>query len=172
MVHGNGGVMGGTGMFMRLFWTLLIVLSISAIPNTGEAQSRGFGGSSSDGALGGLLDQLRVLQSTGAIDALEGRSPSILENSRAGGENAVSKLQMGRKSEGIQSESGSVERGLLNDEQKLLARLYCRGELDAELIPNISLIKAFSPLEKDYCQRASELLMQYGYGIFRQTATQ
>ncbi|MFP6773723.1 MAG: SLBB domain-containing protein, partial [Alphaproteobacteria bacterium] len=64
------------------------------------------------------------------------------------------------------------EHGLLNDKEKLLARLYCRGELRAELIPNIGLIRAFSPLEKDYCQRASELLVQYGYGLFGQTATQ
>ncbi|MFP6748572.1 MAG: polysaccharide biosynthesis/export family protein, partial [Alphaproteobacteria bacterium] len=48
---------------------------------------------------------------------------------------------------------------------------YCRDELTPEQKDLIGLIPQFSALEKDYCRRASELLLQYGYDLFGQNAT-
>jgi protein involved in polysaccharide export with SLBB domain len=49
----------------------------------------------------------------------------------------------------------------LNDAQRFMARQYCEtGRKPEELPAN------FSALEQDYCRRASELVLQYGYETF------
>ncbi len=149
-----------------LFWTVMLVLSTSLIPNFARAQSDGFSG----GALGSLLEQLETLKSSGAIDALEGSATTSLDIARQSGIGAISKLQEGSGAEASRAEELLDREGLLSLEQKLLADQYCRSNLTLELQQAIALIPQFSPLEKDYCRRASELLLQYGYDFFRQKA--
>jgi polysaccharide biosynthesis/export protein len=148
-------------------WTLLLLLSIWLPGVPALAQNSGFG---SNGALGGLLDQLQTLQGTGAIDALEGRAPSLLDPTREQGGNKVSRIQSETASNAIASGRDQERQGLLNPEQQILAERFCRDELTAMQREMISLIWQFSPLEKDYCQRASALLLQYGYDLFGRAA--
>ncbi len=157
-----------------LFWTLLIVLSILLAPHDVEAQRSNTPG----GALGGLLEQLQTLQKSGAIDALEGRSSSTLDAARREGADALQELQ-GKSRSGA---SGTVDfsqsteqvkfekQGLLTREQQLLADRYCKQQLTGAQRELVSIIRQFSALEKDYCLRASELLLQYGYEWFGQEA--
>jgi polysaccharide biosynthesis/export protein len=144
-------------------WVLLLILSIwlaTSFPAPALAQSGGFGGG---GALGGLLDQLQTLQGSGAIDALEGRAPSLLNPSREQGAAAVSSIQDNAAARAAQNQE---RQGLLNPGQQILAERFCRDDLTLEQGEAIALIRQFSPLERDYCRRASTLLLQYGYDLF------
>jgi polysaccharide biosynthesis/export protein len=152
---------------LPLSWTLLLALSIWPASPPAVAQSSGFG-TNSGGALGGLLEQLQTLQGTGAIDALEGRAPSNLNSARKAGADNVSRLQDEAQSNAVLDVQASERLGLLTPNQQLLAERYCRGELKPPESEAIGLIRQFSALEKDYCQRASELLLQYGYDIYGQ----
>jgi polysaccharide biosynthesis/export protein len=151
----------------NLSWTFLLVMSTWLIPIPVWAQSKSPAGG---GALGSLLEQLQTLQGTGAIDALEGRSPSRLDPTRRVGGNAISELQNEINDDVGTSEQILERQGLLTPEQHLLAEHYCYGNLTSVQHAAVGLIRQFSPLEKDYCQRASELLLQYGYSLYGQPA--
>jgi polysaccharide biosynthesis/export protein len=157
----KGGLLACIGFCLPL----LLVLSIWLTQVPALAQSRGFG-ANSGGALGGLLEQLQTLQGTGAIDALEGRAASNLDAARQAGSNAVEKLQNEASTGRISDSQGTRRHSLLNQQELLLAEQYCRGAMTPEQGAAIRLIRQFSPLEKDYCRRASELLLQYGYDVF------
>ncbi len=151
-----------------LSWTLLLALSIWLTPAALHAQNNDFAGG---GALGDLLKQLQILQGTGAIDALEGRASSNLDQARKGGADAIKEIQRDGFTSSPLSEGAMARRGQLSPEQRLLAEAYCRGNLKPEQMVSIRVIQQFSPLEKDYCQRASELLLQYGYELFDKVAS-
>ena len=133
------------------------------------AQSTGFG-TNSGGALGSLLNQLQTLQSTGAIDALDGLAPSNLDNSREAGTGGVSQLQEDGRRNSAQNAQRLERQGKLNQTQQLLAEKYCRGDVTPIESEAVGLIRQFSAIEKDYCQRASELLLQHGYDLFGRTS--
>ncbi len=149
-----------------IFWTVMAVLSMSIIGQTAYAQNTMPSGG---GALGGLLDQLQSLKATGAIDALGRRTPSKLNVVREQGAGAIEELQkdatLNRIGRGIKPRDRQ-----LTDEQNLLAKKYCSGQSSAYELLEVELINNFSRLEKDYCKRAVELLMQYGYGLFSRQA--
>lgn len=149
----------------NLFWTFLLVLSIWLAPAPTWAQSDSFSG----GTLGGLLDQLQTLQGSGVIDALEGRAPSNLDVSREQGAKTISEFQGKGFGGPITGKEGTERSGNLNPKQQLLADRFCRGDLSPAESAAVPLIRQFSPLEKDYCLRASELLLQFGYDVFGQS---
>jgi polysaccharide biosynthesis/export protein len=148
---------------------LLVILSIWLSPAPGQAQNSRFGGGSG-GALGDLLEQLQTLQGTGAIDALEGRAPSNLDTARKIGIDAVSNIQGDAAVDAVGKNMNLERRGLLSQEQQLLAEKYCSDDLTPSQRALVGSIQQFSSVEKDYCQRASELLLQYGYDVFGQEA--
>ncbi len=147
---------------------LLIILSSWLAPTPGQAQR--FGGNGGSGALGGLLEQLQELQGKGAIDALEGRAPSNLDRARQLGADTASRIQQGASQGSRLYELNLERRGLLGMEQQLLAEKYCHDELTPNQLIAVGLIRQFSAIEKDYCRRATELLLQYGYDMFGQEA--
>ena len=78
-----------------IFWTVMAVLSMSIIGQTAYAQNTGFSGG---GALGSLLEQLQTLKDTGAIDALEGSTPTAnLDRTREQGTVTLQGLQRDAK---------------------------------------------------------------------------
>ena len=150
---------------VRPIWGILFAAAIFLSPIEGHSQSGGFGGSNG-GALGGLLGQLQTLQNSGAIDVLEGRVPSQLEPSREQGARATSYPQKGIASGAAIEAQRLMQQGNLNKEEQIIAERFCRDELTNEQMAAVSLIRNFSLLERDYCQRASELLLQFGYDNF------
>ena len=54
----------------------------------------------------------------------------------------------------------------LTDDQRLLATLFCDDRLRAEDRTALLSLRNFSPLEQDYCRRARELLLGFGYETF------
>ena len=146
---------------------LLLVLPLCLPPALAQAAG--------DGALGGLLEQLQTLQGTGAINARDGSSGSPLDAARAGGAETA-------------NQRFAPPADQLSPRERFLAERFCRGDLTLEelsvpaasfqpqnpllggAIPllggAIPLLKKFSALERDYCRRASDLLLQYGYELF------
>jgi polysaccharide biosynthesis/export protein len=157
------------GNGIALFWTVLFVLSTTLTAN--QAWSQG-SGNSGGGTLGGLLNQLQTLQGTGAIDALEGRGPSNLKQSRGGSSDKPTVGPGDPGSSKFLRAQSFERRGILDKDDHGLATQYCNGDTTPILIEAVAQITQFSPLEKDYCLRASELLLQYGYDLFGHSANQ
>ncbi|MBT3533598.1 MAG: hypothetical protein HN478_06960, partial [Rhodospirillaceae bacterium] len=141
------------------------------MPASALSQAGGFG--SGGGVLGDLMDQLQILQGTGAIDTLGSRAISNLDISRQKGAADADSNFQDREASGRGFNLKILDRqGALSTEHQILAKQYCRGQLTAVQSTAVDLSELLSPLEKDYCQRASELLLQYGYGLFGQEARQ
>ena len=151
------------GLVCGLLLVLLLALPFYLPAAPAWAQTGQAGGG---GALGSLLEQLQTLQSSGAIEALEGSGTSRLDATREKGASAISKLQRDAEGGKPPTTEALQRQGLLSPEERLLAERFCRGALKPAQLAVIPLIRQFSALEKDYCQRASELLLQYGYQLF------
>lgn len=54
----------------------------------------------------------------------------------------------------------------LTDDQRLIATRFCDDRLRAEERDALLSLRNFSPLEQDYCRRARELLLGFGYETF------
>ncbi len=54
----------------------------------------------------------------------------------------------------------------LSPQEVLIAQRFCEGRLAGSQRETLALIPAFSLLEQDFCSRAGELLLQFGYDIF------
>ena len=54
----------------------------------------------------------------------------------------------------------------LGPQEVVLAQRFCQGRLTGSQRETLALIPAFSLLEQDFCSRAGELLLQFGYDIF------
>jgi polysaccharide export outer membrane protein len=54
----------------------------------------------------------------------------------------------------------------LSDEELILVHRFCKQRLTFEQLEMLILIPAFSKLEQDFCSRAGEVLLQFGYEMF------
>ena len=54
----------------------------------------------------------------------------------------------------------------LTPNQELIVRRFCEGRLTLAQSEMLTLVPTFSPLEQDYCVRADEMLLQFGYDMF------
>ena len=54
----------------------------------------------------------------------------------------------------------------LDPTQRVIATRYCEDRLDPRDRDALAVLVNFSSVEKDYCRRAGELLLQYGYDTF------
>src|SRR5690606_23049394 len=129
-------------------------LALAATP----AFAQGFG-TSQGGALGSLLQQLQQLQSTGQLERGGGPVTSPVDTAR--GERDRRQQQrdaLGALGGGIAQERLGIAN--LNQEETMLVQQFCRGELEPEQIKLVELIRNFSRIERDYCRRAGEVLIQ------------
>ena len=156
---------------LTLICVLFLIASTWLLPAPARAQSR----SPDTGTIGALLKQLESYQKSGAGDFLRSSVQSQLNTTREKGDEAVSELQdnidakAGRRARTSVPPGGftlSVPPGGFTLEEKLLLDKYCRDDVTPETSNAVQLIRNFSPLEKDYCRRALELLLQYGYDLF------
>jgi len=54
----------------------------------------------------------------------------------------------------------------LTPDQEVIVRRFCEGRLNAGQFETLTLVPSFSLLEQDYCSRAGEMLLQFGYDMF------
>ena len=114
------------------------------------------------GGLQGLLQQLQKLDDQGA---LEGGGPGGgigLDQSRVGGSDSPFDPVFG------DSQRFRIivpERKFSEGEQFLIQR-FCRGKLTSSERALLDVVSEFSRLERDYCRRAGEVLLQFGYDSF------
>ena len=126
------------------------------------AQVRG----DSVGTLGSLLEQLNSLQRLGALDRVGGtvRSPVDLARQQSdpqGDQSQTLQAERLRAGEALEREISEV-----THTERIVLRRFCAGELGPELVRQIELIRGFSPLERDYCLRSGDLMLQFGYDSF------
>ena len=117
------------------------------------------------GGLETLLEQLQNLDSRGALEGFSGPGGTTLDGARGRG------LQRG-----LTGQSGSRSRLNILREQEFIRELkakrltlitrFCRDGLVLGTDTVASLNLLLSPLERDYCRRASEPLEQFGYDVF------
>ncbi len=111
--------------------------------------------------LEGLLQQLDQLQQEGALGPLLEDRPSPVDNARQRALQAREAASIGVE----KLREGELIGGFTPGE-RLLIQAHCEGnatEADRELLP---LVPRFSPLEQDYCARAGEVVLQFGYDLF------
>ena len=132
-----------------------VVFALTLAPGSSSVNAQGFG-LEGVGSIGNLLEQIGQLQASGSTLR---SSKSPVDRARDEAENDVG-LRDGR--DGNQFERDQLSEGEL---ENLLNR-FCIGDptiVDSEKrVATLSL----SRLEADYCQRANEVLRQYGYDIF------
>ena len=102
-----------------------------------------------------LIQALQTLGQTGQFPGIGG-SGSTLDRVRDQA-NASAKEAL---------ESVPINKASLSSAEKTLARAFCERTLPEENLDVIDTFEAFSALERDYCTRANELLLQIGYEMF------
>ena len=58
------------------------------------------------------------------------------------------------------------ESSILSDVELILVHRFCKRQLTFEELEMLVTVPAFSKLEQDFCSRAGEVLLQFGYDIF------
>ena len=61
---------------------------------------------------------------------------------------------------------GQRESSILSDVELILVHRFCERRLTVEQLEMLVTVPAFSKLEQDFCSRAGEVLLQFGYDIF------
>jgi protein involved in polysaccharide export with SLBB domain len=130
------------------------------------AAAQGFG-SQQGGTLGSLLQQLQQLQSSGQLDRGGGAVTSPVDTAR--GSNVQQQQQQAARPNAALGAEPRLGIAGLNESETLLVQQFCRGELEPEQAETVELIRNFSRVERDYCRRAGEVLIQFGYDGFSQT---
>ena len=146
---------------------VVAAVAVAAGVTTAAGPAGAQDGLTSLGTVGALLRQMEDLQGSGALEALPREVPSRLDSSRRQGADSARRLVPPTEIEAAVSEL-RLRTGQLTPEQRIIVRRYCNGELPPEEARNIDLIEAFSRLERDYCLRSREVLLQYGYDTFFQ----
>ena len=156
----------GVGRWTRwaiISCALVLGLSTYALSRDGHAQGR----RDTLRGLGDLLEQLDELQRgrRGPVGTLLREAPSGLDEARRGAREGVLPPPFGA----VEIPFEGVPRRLLNtftEAELLLVESFCRGEISEESERFLRVLGKFSPLERDYCTRARETLLQFGYEIF------
>ena len=61
---------------------------------------------------------------------------------------------------------GEHESSILSGAELILVHRFCERRLTVEELEMLVTVPAFSKLEQDFCSRAGEVLLQFGYDIF------
>jgi polysaccharide export outer membrane protein len=131
------------------FLSFLVGVSTVGLSAPGSAQGLGPEG------LGGLIDALRTLEDRGAFPGI-GDTGAVLDG--------VRQRALEQADERVQE--APENKVTLSRLERTVARAFCDGTLPEKDRDIIDSIEEFSPLERDYCLRARELLLQVGYEIF------
>ena len=120
---------------------------------------------------GGLLDfleQLSTLQQggrPGASSVLGGASTGLERARRAGSRPGVEPRLRLRRESSIPGFDPEL-RNSFTEIELMLVEDFCRGEVSEENLRLLRTLKKFSKLERDYCTRAQETVLQFGYELF------
>ncbi|MBT4710166.1 MAG: polysaccharide biosynthesis/export protein [Alphaproteobacteria bacterium] len=123
----------------------------------------GWGSASSAQDLDELQLLLEELLEGGVEDALVGRAPEgALDKARA----EAARGEFTSPFVGEDPEEVVRVTSVLTDNQMLVVHRFCEGRLSPEQMELLVLVPAFSRLEQDFCSRAGEVLLQFGYDMF------
>ena len=135
------------------FFTVVCVLLACLFGTDADAQQNQQGG------LQGLLKQLQSLQQSGALEgAAEATRPDL--------GNSLDQSREGVAHRDAQNLSRQASKPKFTQGERVLIRRFCRGQLKEEQQSLLDIVDEFSALERDYCRRAGEVLLQFGYDIF------
>ena len=152
---------GHRPVFAILFCALFLVVSMFAAPPAGAQQL-------DTGYVKSLLEKLESLEKRGLLGAREGRE------GRRIGRSPLDRLRERALREPFFSPF-STEDEPLQDEfterrfspiEGLFIQQFCEGEIGEAEEKALRLVTNFSRMERDYCRRAGEVLLQFGYEMF------
>lgn len=134
---------------------LTMVLGLGAVTD-GQVQAQ-----DQDATIENLLEQLDQLQIEGPLGMGLSERGSPLDQARDRGEGTTLDFNQRRRFIERQQALGGFSIG-----QQLLIQAHCEGtDLDQD-VQALKLVPRFSRLERDYCRRAGEALLQFGYDLF------
>ncbi len=119
----------------------------------------------------GLLDflqQLDTLQQGGGRgrgSILGGATNELERARRAGSRPGIERRERPRRESSILGFAPEL-RNSFTEIELMLVEDFCRGEISEENLRLVRTLKKFSRLERDYCTRAQETLLQFGYELF------
>jgi polysaccharide export outer membrane protein len=118
----------------------------------------------SGGTLGSLLGQLQGLEQSGALQGfLEGKVPSKVDQTRKSNQEKLQAIDVDPATAKIFDKTQTEG---LTQIQWHAVKEYCEGRLsDGAESPFLPSRHLFTLLERDYCLRAGEAILQYGYDL-------
>lgn len=135
-----------------------LLLALSTIPASRPAHAQG-------GDIRDLIESLQSLEQLGGGrrgSPITRRPPTDLDRARTGGAGqGAARFRLEERTLKVPGERPG-RRGFAEAELVAIQR-FCRGETDPEIEDRLIMLDRFSPLERDYCRRAGEVLFQFGY---------
>ena len=120
----------------------------------GQAQSQ-------SGTVEDLLKEFGELQREGPLSAALGQQGSALDQAREKAQSGS--VDFRQRQSFIHQQQ---ERGGFSLAENLLIQGYCEDTIAKQDLHLLKLIPHFSRLERDYCRRAGEAVLQFGYDLF------
>ena len=151
------GRWGGRG---AVVCALLIALSILAQPRDGDAQ----GSRQPRSDIGRLIERFDQLGES-RPPFLRG-APRDLEAVRRGAAQGERLSPFGARELPLEMLAPRPPPIAFTDIELLLVNEFCRGDISEENERILRVMRKFSPLERDYCTRARETVLQFGYDLF------
>ncbi len=130
-----------------------MLLGLGAVTD-GQAQSQ-------TGTLDDLLEQLDQLQSKGPLGAAIDERGSPLDQARERAQDSSADFRERQRFIKQQQALGGFSL-----REQLLIQDYCESTIAEQDLQFLKLIPRFSRLERDYCLRAGEAMLQFGYDLF------
>lgn len=134
-----------------VFSLFLVLVSTFAFPQFARAQGLGAE------TLGSLIEGLRNIQEQGGLQDFFGTLPGeVLDQARRRAAQSVEERQQGQ----------DQTRAAFTSAELFLISEFCEGRIGEEAERVLRLVTNFSQLERDYCLRAQQVLVQFGYDMF------
>ncbi|MCH8111437.1 MAG: SLBB domain-containing protein [Proteobacteria bacterium] len=134
-----------------VFSLFLVLVSTFAFPQFARAQGLGAD------TLGSLIEGLRNIQEQGGLQDFFGTLPGdLLDQTRRRAAQSVEERRQGQ----------DQTRAAFTSAELFLISEFCEGRIGEEAERVLRLVTNFSQLERDYCLRAQQVLVQFGYDMF------
>ncbi len=139
---------------------LLIALSILTVPRDGQAQ----GSRTPRSDLGQLLERFEQLGETRPPGL--GRTARDLEAVRRAAAQGELRSPFGAREVPPEMAAPRPSPNAFTDLELFLVDQFCTGEISEDNERILRVVRKFSLLERDYCTRARETVLQFGYDLF------
>ena len=149
---------------MGILCALLVGLSTAVAPHDGYAQRA----RDNLGVGNELLRQLEALERArrGSLGSLLGEAPQELDRARRSAAEGRLPSPFGALEAPFEEGLRRTSPNTFSELELLLVEDFCTGEISAEDEQFLRVMRKFSRLERDYCIRARETVLQFGYDLF------